>query len=276
MTTEALKTKSATSWWFRLGTLLIGAYAIWIGLGFLSNAIFGPEYTYAGHALRAAGTFALVALLLTLVLKWEGATAQRYGLLPDRRTPLNVGLGAFGYFLPFIVTAVVILSLGLATLTITGTPGEVIGQLAAVLVLVLLYEAIPEELIFRGYFFTLLKERFPTWAAIIGQAVLFCLFGFAIGAAQTPDRLLLFLVLSMFLGVVRAATGSVFATIGFHAAFQTITQPLLGAQWTAITLDDPERWFSDLALALSPLVLGPVIVILLAKLWQRKCTMGHI
>lgn len=270
MPTGASAAKPGRMWQIRLLAVFAGACLIWIGLDTSSVAIYGPGYTFPGHVFRAALTFALVLLLLALLLKWEHAAAREYGLLPGRHTPLNLGLGAVGYLLPLTVAAAAILSLNLAALHVPGTPGEAVGQLAAVLVLVLLYEAVPEELIFRGYLFTLLKQHAPIWAVVPGQAVLFCLFGFAVGAARTPDRLLLFLIFSLGLGVIRAATSSVYVTIGFHAAFQAATQPVLMPHWTAITLDDPERWFSDLAFGLCPLVLGPPLVILVTRLVRRR------
>lgn len=251
--------------WLRLLVLLGGAAAIWIGLGIAMTAIFGPDYTYAAHAVRAPTTFTLVVLLLWLVLRWEKRSFRDYGLAPDRRSSPRLALGAISYLVPFTITAVAITALGLAAVRITRSPGEAAAQLLAVVVLVLLFEAIPEELIFRGYVFTVLAARLPTWAVILGQAVIFCLFGFAIGAARTPDRLLLFFIFSLSLGAIRAASGSVFATIGFHAAFQITTQPLLGPQWTAFALDDPERWFSDLAFGLGPLICGPLIVLAMVR-----------
>jgi len=270
MNPVANRTQSQSSTWPRIVVLLAGAAAIWIGLGAGMTALFGTDYTFAAHAIRAPLTFALVAGLLLLILGWERASPEKYGLIPNRRTALFLALGAGAYLVPFVVTAVIVSSLGLASVRITGSLGEAILQLLAVVVLVLLYEAIPEELIFRGYIFAAVSNSLPKWATVLIQATLFCAFGFAIGAARTPDRLLLFFIFSLSLGVVRAASGSVFATIGFHAAFQITTQPLLGPQWTAFALDDPERWFSDLAFGLGPLLFGPLLVVLLVRARRRR------
>lgn len=168
---------------------------------------------------------------------------------------------------------ILVLGASAASFTVRGTPLDVFGQVAAVLLLVLLYEAVPEELIFRGFIFAALQRNVPVWVAVLIQAALFCLFGVLIGAVTTPDRLLLFALFSLALGVVRASTSSVFAAIGFHAAFQTATQPVLGEQWNALDLNDPERWFTDLAYGLAPLLLGPVLVIALVH--RRRYNAKH-
>lgn len=267
--TASPPTRASSSWWLRILAVFAGGAAIWLGLGILGDLIFGADYSYAVHTFRACATLVLVLVLLRLVLHWEGKPATAYGLIPNRQAPAGFGLGATSYLVPFAVAGLVILGVGAASISTPGTPAEVAGQLVAVLVLVLLYEAIPEELIFRGYFFTTLAERFPTWVAIVGQAGLFCAFGVVIGAARTPDRFLLFLLFALSLGFIRAATGSVFVTMGFHASFQLAGQPLLGSQWTAISLDDPDRWFADLALGLSPFIFAPIIALLIVKATGR-------
>lgn len=258
--------RASAPWWLRLAAVFVGAIAIWNGIALFSGLIFGQGYSYASHTFSAVATSALVLVLLCVLLRWERRPAAAYGLLPDRLTPARAGIGALGYLIPFAVVGVTLLSIGAATITVSGSPVEVIGQLLAVLALVVLFEAIPEELIFRGYIFSILKDRMPVWLTVVGQSTLFCLFGIAIGAASTPDRLLLLALFSLSLGTIRAATGSVFATIGYHTAFQFVSQPLVSSQWTAFSLDDPERLFSDFAYGLGPFVIGPLLVILIVKL----------
>lgn len=251
------------------------AVAIWCGVSELAALLFGPDYSAASHAFRAVATM-LVVVATVFVLTRVGAAVgvPPSGLRPDRHALPAAGLGALGYVVPFALAAAILLSMSVATVALNGTPLDALAQVAAVLVLVLLYEAVPEELLFRGVIFATLRRHLPSWATVLIQAALFCLFGFLIGAAATPDRLLLLALFSLALGVVRAATGSVFAAIGFHAAFQTVTQPVLGAQWTAITLDDPERWFADVAYGLAPLVLGPVLVVLVVRRRRRTASIG--
>ena len=244
-------------WWLRLAVVFFGAALIWGVDGLVVTAIVGEGYSFPGHIMRAVSTFVLVGLLFALVFRLERPAPGYYGFRPR---PGWFGIGAAGYTLPFAIAAVVVLALGLATVTLTAGLPELLGRALLVLVLVLLFEAIPEELIFRGYLFRVLGERLPVWAVILVQAVLFCAFGAIIGAAVDVERQVLFALFSLALGVIRALSGTVFATIGFHAAFQLITQ-LSTAKWGVVVIDDPGLWFRDIAFFLAPLVLGPALIV---------------
>lgn len=267
--TEPSQTPLRREWLFPTA-LLLAAAGIWWSILQLSDLIFGPGYGHVGaHAARAVSIFLLVLLTLAVVARLHPA-ARRYGLLPDRHSPRHLMAGAAGYVVPMMTIGAVILAVGLARIGLPhGVPAATV-QILAVLVLVLLYEAIPEELIFRGYLYAFLAERWPTWATVVTQALAFCAWGGLIGAARTPDRLLLFFCMSLSIGVIRAITGSVYAAIGFHVLFQTTTQPLLGDHWTALKLHDPDLWFTDLAFGLGPMVLGPLIVLLVYRTAARR------
>ncbi|MDX2358733.1 CPBP family intramembrane glutamic endopeptidase [Dietzia sp. PP-33] len=256
-------------WVFPTALLLIAA-GIWWSVLQLSSVIFGPGYGHVlAHAVRAVSIAVAVLLVLAVLLRLHPA-ARGYGLIPDRRSLRHLLAGAAGYAVPMAGVGAVVLALGLAQIDLPDGVPAAACQLLAVLVLVLLYEAIPEELIFRGYLFGFLADRVPIWATVVIQALAFCAFGFLIGAARTPDRLLLFLLMSLSIGVIRAISGSVYAAIGFHMLFQTATQPLLGHHWTAFTLDDPDLWFTDLAFGLGPMLLGPLLVFLLYRTAARR------
>jgi membrane protease YdiL (CAAX protease family) len=64
----------------------------------------------------------------------------------------------------------------------------------------------------------------PLWMAVLGQALLFTAWGFANGGENSLDRTVLFFSFAIVVGIFRATTGSVWASIGFHLAFQTIAQ----------------------------------------------------
>nr|WP_255437462.1 CPBP family intramembrane glutamic endopeptidase [Thalassobacillus sp. CUG 92003] len=93
---------------------------------------------------------------------------------------------------------------------------------------VFLIEALPEELIFRGYIYRYLNVLFPHWGTIILQAILFSLFAYFIGAMYSAEQLQFIPGFAIILGVFRAISGSVWAAIGFHVAIMTATQ-ILGA-----------------------------------------------
>jgi membrane protease YdiL (CAAX protease family) len=248
---------STRPWWARIALVLILACAVWLIVDAVADALFGAEYSLPSHGFRAVTTCVLVLVTLSLLVRWEGTRPRDYGLVAHGMLR-GLAIGAVGYLVPFLVAAVAILGLGLARVDVT-EPLTVVGEGLLLLVLVLLYEAVPEELIFRGHLYRVLAERAPVWFTILGQALLFCAFGTLIGAAGTFDRVLLFFVFSLTLGWLRHVTGTVYATIGFHALFQLLAQWSLGERWGALALDDPQGWFALVALGIAPFAFAPLV-----------------
>jgi membrane protease YdiL (CAAX protease family) len=247
------------NWWARLSAVFLLACLIWLLVNAVATALFGPDYSLPSHVFRAVATSALVLAALALMLRWEDSRPADYGIMGGRGMSRGLGIGAASYLVPFLLAASTILALNLASLTVDATPFAVLGQGLLVLALVILYEAVPEELIFRGYLFQVLAERLPSWATVLIQAALFCAFGAIIGAATTLDRVVLFFLFSISLGYLRQVTGTVCATIGFHAVFQLLAQWLVGDRWSAVSLSDPEEWFALVALGLAPFVFAPIV-----------------
>jgi membrane protease YdiL (CAAX protease family) len=247
------------NWWVRLAAGFVLACVIWLVVDAIADAIFGPAYTRASHLFRAITTCVVVIPALAVLLRWEHTRPSDYGVAFGRGMLRGLALGAASYLAPFLLAASTILALNLAQLQVEGTPLAVIGQGLLVLLLVILYEAVPEELIFRGYLFAVLAERLSGWLTILVQAALFCAFGALIGAATTVDRIVFFFLFSVSLGYLRLVTGTVFATIGFHAVFQLLAQWLVGDRWNTLNLSDPDEWFALIALGLAPFALAPVV-----------------
>jgi membrane protease YdiL (CAAX protease family) len=265
---SAPRTRPALSqrpWWLRITVVSVVVCGVWVLVGALAAAFFGPDYALGSHALRAVAVCILVLASLALAMRWEGTRPSDYGFAITSELPRGLFVGVASYFIPFLMAASVVLMLNLAQIEISTGALAVAVQGLLILLLVLLYEAIPEELIFRGYLFRVLLERLPVWATIVGQAVLFTLFGFVVGAAVTPDRILMFFLLSISLGYIRQETGTVYATIGAHAIFQLLAQWLLGAQWTTLRVADPGQWFALVALGVAPFALAPTIAAIIVR-----------
>ncbi|MFG1916643.1 type II CAAX prenyl endopeptidase Rce1 family protein [Micromonospora sp. NPDC048898] len=198
-----------------------GAVLVWLVLGVLLDR----DYDRPTHAVGAVLTTALVVPLVVVARRrldrrpWAGL-----GLPSLRAGWRRLLLGMACWLLPAAVGFALCLGLGWVRISVRTSAGDALGVAALLVVLVLLLEALPEELVFRGYLQHNLATRLPAWQAVIGQAVLFTLFGFLIGAARSVDRLALFLVFALLLGTFRAATGDIWAGIGFHLAFQTVAQ----------------------------------------------------
>lgn len=206
----------------RLVLVLAGAWLIWTGVDHaLTAADSLPErVAHAVRALAVAGLAVPLVILARRVLDrrpWTGLGLDRGG---GTSALLGAGLWVGGAALAAVPAALTgLIALG-------GAAPQCSTMLLALYlpVLVLLLEALPEELIFRGYVYRNLADALPTGVAVLAQSALFALWAVLLGAAATPDRVLLFLSFGYTMGMLRVVTGTVWAPIGFHVAFQTCAQ----------------------------------------------------
>ncbi|MBF6351278.1 CPBP family intramembrane metalloprotease [Nocardia flavorosea] len=237
----------------------------WIFLIDGVGALMVPEYTRGAHIVRALGATLFAVPLIALALRY-----------PVRRSWADIGLeragaglrqfaaGAGYWLVPAATVLAVAVAAGWTEITVRASAVETAGVLLGLTVLVLLYEAIPEELVFRGFLYTALAGRWsPAWS-VCGQAVLFTVFGVVIGAAASSDRIVLFVVFAALLGALRAVTGSLWTCMGFHTAFQVTAQLLVGDHWSQAELADPDGTISALAFVAVP------FLITAALLWWRN------
>ncbi|QIS01944.1 CPBP family intramembrane metalloprotease [Nocardia brasiliensis] len=247
----------------RVGIVFVAATVWWLVL----YHVFAPpgEYTRSAHVTRAVGAAVFTVPMVLLARK-----------LLDRRSLDGLGfssvaggcraflVGAALWGIPAWSAMALMLWLGWADVTVLEPFSRTLPALLGLLVLVLLYEAVSEELIFRGYFFANLNEHWSTASTVVGQAALFTGWGVLIGAAGSLGRALLFFTFSLVLGVLRAATGNIMTCMGFHAAFQVTTQ-FLANNWNYVDLHDPDLSIQGLAFVLLPFLTAP-----LAMWWWHK------
>ncbi|MEH1166034.1 CPBP family intramembrane glutamic endopeptidase [Micromonospora sp. CPCC 205539] len=208
---------------WRILIVFAGALVVWLFL--YHGAVLGRDYDRPTHVIRAIVTTALVVPLVVVARRlldrrpWAGLG------LPSLRTGWrHLLLGMACWLIPAAVGFALCLGFDWVEIGLRTSVGDVVRVAALLVVLVFLYEALPEELIFRGYLHRNLATRLSAWQAVLGQAVLFTLFGFLVGAATSLDRLAIFFVFALVLGGFRVATGDIWAGIGFHLAFQTVAQ----------------------------------------------------
>lgn len=223
-----------------------------------------------GHAVRAILVCGLVVSVVILARSyfdrrpWEGL----------RLTSLCVGwrplLFGIGFWLVAAGTGLVVaLAFGWTSASLEA-PGVGLLLLALYLpLLVFFYEALPEELIFRGYLYRNIADRYPRWFAVVAQAVLFTLFGTVIGAAGTVDRVILFFTFSIVLGVLRVITNSLWMSIGFHLAFQWATQFNAAAVRDGFVRIEGQYVMELVAFWLFPIVLGSIVLVAASVLGGR-------
>lgn len=213
----------------RLRVLAVFAAAVLLWLFVFYGTPRGHDYDRPTHVARAVLTAVLVVPMVVLARRlldrrpWAGL-----GLPLSRAAARHFLLGAACWLLPAAGGFALCLATGWVEVTRREPVAEVAGVAAMLVVLVFLYEALPEELVFRGYVQGNLLTALPAGQTVVLQAVLFTLFGFLVGVADSPFRLALFLTFGLLLGAFRVATGDIWAGIGFHVAYQSVAQLFVG------------------------------------------------
>lgn len=217
----------------RIALVFAATLGIWALMSWLNTTIYDGDVTIP---VRVANAALISALAIPMVI-----LARRY---LDRRPWDGIGLPlARQAWRPFLIGVLAFLlpsALGLGVALVTGWVSvqahapltHILGWAALLIVVVFFFEALPEELIFRGYLQRNLTTVLPPWLAAIAQAILFTAFGTALwvaseGWAVLAERGIMFLAMGVVIGLLRIQTGSVWTAVGFHLAFQVIAQSLL-------------------------------------------------
>lgn len=225
---------------WRIGLVFIAVTGIWLLMHELTKAVFGIGYSREAHIFRAIVISSLVIPFIFIARRyldrrpWAGLAL---GTLREAWRPLFIGIVC--WLIPAMVGLVICVGFGWTEITLNEPFGETVRLFLGLMVLVFIYEALPEELIFRGYFYRNLANVMPGRLAVLAQAILFVVWGLVNGGENSVDRSVLFFVAAIVLGIFRVVTGSVWASIGFHLAFQTVTQ-LFGSVGNHFTVTEPQ------------------------------------
>lgn len=218
----------------RVGAVFVGAAAIWLLIVYVNIVLLIDNDSLAVRLMNAALASILgVALVVVARRHLDRRRFDGLGLTTTRKAwiPFVVGVAAFA--LPSLVGLGIATLAGWVQLSLAVSASDLLASMAVLIVTVFLYEALPEELIFRGYLYRNLSEAAPPWLAALGQAVLFAVFGTALwvltsGWGVLVERATIFLFMAIVLGFIRIVSASVWTCIGFHWAFQLTAQTLLG------------------------------------------------
>jgi membrane protease YdiL (CAAX protease family) len=227
------------SLFWRIAIVVGGATLVWSLVYRVGDAWFGTGYDRIRHIVSAVLTSALV--VPGVVLAWRVLDRCPWCALrnPWSRAGLRSLLFGMGcWLIPAGVGIAVCVGRGWTEITLRTSIGEVVLVTAGLLPLVFLYEALPEELVFRGYVYRNLATALPRWGAVFAQAALFTVWATVIGAAESVDRVLLFFVFGLIQGMFRSATGMLWPAIGFHLAFQVVAQ-LFSTDQGQFTIGEP-------------------------------------
>ncbi|RDE10326.1 CPBP family intramembrane glutamic endopeptidase [Pelagibacterium lacus] len=248
--------------YLRAGLVWLAMIAIWLALG---AALSTPEgYSLGSHIWRAVLATAIAVPMVVAARRLiDRESVASLGLAFDADAVRQVLIGAAGFLIPAALGFAVVIGMGWATITPTASIMDILGFVPLLIVLVFLYEALPEELAFRGYIQTNLEAGMGHWPAIFAQAALFALWGAVLwsvfSAAFATDRLVMFFFVALVLGIVRGMTGSVWTTIGLHVGFQTVAQLLLNTQRGHFAVEGVET-MQLVALGVVPFSLAALVV----------------
>ncbi|WP_250034840.1 CPBP family intramembrane glutamic endopeptidase [Paractinoplanes maris] len=253
----------------RIGIVFGAATLIWLFIHWARGALFGGDgYSRGGHAFSAVTATVLAVPMVVLAYRHlDRLPWSRLRRASLRTVGRLLTAGAAGYLIPATVAFTIFVVAGVVSIELNGPVAGAILSVLGLLVLVFLYEALPEELIFRGYLFRNLATALPTWAVVLVQAALFTLFGVLVGAAPSLDRMITLFGFAIVQGLLRAVTDTLWVPIGFHLAFQTAEQ-IVGPDWNRFIVNDLPL-LQNIVIGLIPLALGVVTVQLLGRRARR-------
>lgn len=246
--------------------MFVAVALIWLFIMCFNNLVFGGEYTRLGHVVNAILATSLTVPAVILARRFlDNRSLEGIGLSPLRAGWRSFLIGMGCYLIPAGLALAGALAIGLVEISLETSLINAIPILLGLLLLVFFYEAFPEELVFRGYIYRNLAAAVPRWAAVVGQAAIFGLWGSILwlmvdGVSDAAGRLVLFIVIAMIIGAIRVVTGDVWACIGFHLAFQTVQQ-FFGGTWAGgvVTTSSPET-FESIIFGLIPLALALAVL----------------
>lgn len=169
-----------------------------------------------------------------------------YGLRPTRPWP-TVGWSVLGFALMFGFEIAYIALLGVTESNVDDVGGDAVVAATLVAVAVIVVAPVSEEFFFRAFFYRALRTRLPVWAAAPIDGLVFGALHFE--GADTAIILPVIVVFGIGQCLVYERTGSLFAVIAIHAAFNTVatlgTGPvpalLIGASVVTACLLVPRR-----------------------------------
>jgi uncharacterized protein len=226
---QSLITRIAAAW--LLGGVSL-AFAGWFGGELVEAYGIGSRLRYGIQAAVMSGLVVPGVWLLRRRLdRRPFAGLEMLGLA---RSLKGFALGSGLILLPAAITLLCTMLFGWATLSINPAPGAA-AAIAIGILTAFFFEALPEELLFRGYIFRNLNTTLRKWTAGLVTALLFTLLPVFVVLVQrhlmktpiqvgpsdhiTTGYLLTMFFFATFLQYLRVLTGTVWAGIGFHLFF---------------------------------------------------------
>jgi uncharacterized protein len=238
--TQTTENPDCISVYWRISIVFIAITLVWLCIRIFVDTQLGEAYSRSSHITRAVLTSIVIIPIIVAARRfldrrpWSGLKLTS---LSTGWRPLLIGMMC--WLLPASAGLVVCITLRWTEITLQEPISNIFVLGAGLFILVFIYEALPEELIFRGYVYRNLVTQMPRWLAVLAQAILFVLWGLLNGGSNSLERSALFFVGAIIIGMFRVITDSVWASVGFHLAFQTISQ-LFGTIGGQFTISEPQ------------------------------------
>jgi CAAX protease family protein len=297
MNTQNISTKPLIN--FRLNTLSFRILIAWIlGLMVLAFAGFFGElsekyadlgqYRYELQAIIMSGL--IVSGVWLLRKKLDKGSPKSIGIGNFRESLSKFALGISLIILPLFLTLSFTELFGWGSVTFN-TNSALLSTLIIGVSTTFLFEALPEELLFRGYIYSNLNMQHKRWVSAlitIGLFVLLPIFVVPIqkhilgmdiyvgGASSiTASYIIMMFLFGSFIQYLRILTGSVWTGIGFHLVFVYINrlmglEPTNLIQFSDFTNEVPTQITFGSALAITFIVL-----LLYPRIRKRKIGWGE-
>lgn len=218
-----------------LGIVLrVGVFAL---IGIIGYYIFPLLISFVGSlfVIAALSTFAAASVANAIVLRiYERAQLADIGLGWTAASRRNLALGVLGGLGAGL--AVLVIPVAFRVADLQPVPGQSLKWPSLLLVsLVLLFGAVGEEMLFRGYAFQILVKAIGPFATILPMGVLF---GLAHSSNLNFTWIALFntILWGIILGYAFVVSGDLWLPIGLHFGWNWIL-PLLGANLSGFTME---------------------------------------
>jgi membrane protease YdiL (CAAX protease family) len=223
VSSKTLQTLSASAGVFVL-TILIWRLAVFANTSLPSN-----------QAQTERLIFSLIVCIGSIVVVGIAARMQGHGfswlgLQIDKQAVRSFVLGVLCFLIPAGLALSVVLVSGMLSISLQVPVSDFIFYLAFIVLFVCFGEALPEELVFRGYLWGQLSKHALTWLVLLGQTLLFVLFAALIGAIGDLNNASFLGFFAFVLGLLRRASQSLYAPIGFHLALISSQQVFVSSR----------------------------------------------
>jgi membrane protease YdiL (CAAX protease family) len=272
----------------------IAVASLWIVL-VLSTGAFVGEHAQRIFELSGVARGLLQGIVMSgLVLPciwWLRARVERrevasVGLAPTARDVRALAMGVGFVAVPVLLVIIASRLFGWATISVD-TSSAGLSALAIGLLAVFLFEALPEEMVVRGYIYRNLSATHARWKASIISVLFFVALPLAavpvermmgleisVNGASTiqPSFLVIMLVFGTFQQYLRVLSGTIWLGVGFHMAFVLINRIMGPRESQMIHFVDATNEGAVQLVALGTVVL--ILVTLFAWPWLAKRSLG--